>query len=102
MESMRRYQLFSINYCQFITLKFIVGLLWVTGLRTVAVMLDDVLPSLPRPLVLPAQPAIVQQRKDTNVKRIYPNPRAKPATHLDDIARKSCICSICPIQFENK
>jgi membrane protein DedA with SNARE-associated domain len=44
--------LFSVNYCQFITLKFIGGLLWATGLWTMGVMPDGILPPLPRPLVL--------------------------------------------------
>jgi hypothetical protein len=52
MEGMLRYQLFSVNYYQFITLKFIAGLLWATGLWTVEVMLDGVLSPLPRPLIL--------------------------------------------------
>jgi hypothetical protein len=34
------FRLSFINYCQFVTLKFIAGLLWVTGLWTVGVMLD--------------------------------------------------------------
>jgi hypothetical protein len=49
-----------IYYCQFITLKFIADLLWAAGLWTMVVMPDGVLPPLPQPLVLLAQPAIVQ------------------------------------------
>jgi hypothetical protein len=46
------------------------GLLWAMGLWTVVVMLDGVLPPLPRPLILLMQPVTVQWRKETNVKRI--------------------------------
>jgi hypothetical protein len=70
MEGMPRYRLFSVNYCQFITLKFIAGLLWVMGLWTVTLMPDGVLHPLPHPLILLTQSATVHQRKDTNVKRI--------------------------------
>jgi membrane protein DedA with SNARE-associated domain len=70
MEGSQRYQLFSIKYCKFITLEFIAGLLWAMGLWTMGVMLDDILPSLPRPLSLLTQPMTVQQRKDTNIRRI--------------------------------
>jgi hypothetical protein len=62
--------LFFVTYCQFIAVKFIVGLLLVTRLWTVEVMHDGVLPPLPRPLIFLAQPVTVQRRKDTNVKRI--------------------------------
>jgi hypothetical protein len=37
-------------------------------LWTVAVMLDSVLPPLPRPLIFLAQPATVQRRKDIDIK----------------------------------
>jgi hypothetical protein len=53
MEGMRRFRLSSVNYCQFVTLKFIAGLLWVMGLWTVGVMPDiGIVPPLPRPLGL--------------------------------------------------
>jgi hypothetical protein len=70
MEGMSRYRLFSINCCQFITLKFIAGLLWAMGLWNVGVMPHDILPPLPQPLGLLAQPATVQSRKDTSIRRI--------------------------------
>jgi hypothetical protein len=66
MEGMSRYRLFSVNYCQFITLKFIAGLLWVMGLWTVTLMPDGVL----HPLILLMQSATVHRRKDTNIKTI--------------------------------
>jgi hypothetical protein len=45
-----------------ITLKFIAGLLWVTGLWTVGVMPDAILPPLPRLLGLLAKLGTLQQR----------------------------------------
>jgi hypothetical protein len=42
----------------------------VTGLWTVAVIPGDILPPLPRPLILLAQSVIVRQWKDTNVREI--------------------------------
>jgi hypothetical protein len=63
----RRYRLFSVKYCQFVTLKFIAGLLWAMGLWIMGVMSTDILPPLPRPHGLLSQPATVQQRKDTNI-----------------------------------
>jgi hypothetical protein len=39
------------------------------GLWAVVVMPDDVLPPLPHSLILLVQPATVQQRKDTNIKK---------------------------------
>jgi hypothetical protein len=62
--------IFFVNNCQLITLKFIAGLLWATGLWTMGVMSDGILPPLPRPLGLLTQPVIVQRRKDTNIRRI--------------------------------
>jgi hypothetical protein len=47
---------------------FIVGWLWVTGLWTIAVIPNSILPSLPHPLILLTQSVIVQRRKDTDVK----------------------------------
>jgi hypothetical protein len=69
-EGMSRYRLFFVNYCQFRTLKFIAGLLWVTGLWTMVVMPDGILPPLLHTLILLVQPSIAQWRKDTNVRRI--------------------------------
>jgi membrane protein DedA with SNARE-associated domain len=61
---------YMVNYYQFITLKFISGLLWVTGLWTMGVMSDGTLHPLPHPLGLLVQSVTIQQKKDTNVRRI--------------------------------
>jgi hypothetical protein len=59
MEGMCRYQLFFVNYCQFITLKFIADMLWATELWTMAVMPHGILPPLPHSLLHLVHPAIV-------------------------------------------
>jgi hypothetical protein len=64
------YQLMSyVKYCQFIILTFIISLLWAMGLWTLGVMPDnDVLPSLPHPVVL-AKDGTRRRRKGSDVRR---------------------------------
>jgi hypothetical protein len=97
MEGMRRYRLFSVKYYQFITLNFIAGLIWTTGLWIVGVMPDGILPPLPRALNRLAKPATLQWTIVKHQEDLIQNLLQSEKYILSMLQVRVLICTICQI-----